>query len=145
MWPYTGEESRWLARPEFSLDVVQSAPAAAKAPLAALIAKPAIQQAPSQDTAKAEQAGWLTALDRLFKSPDKIEDQSALPLVAARLKDPLNAIRDSARTLRGNPNLSAAQREQFLDVVLRENDHLAEMISAMLDRTETDTSHKAHA
>jgi signal transduction histidine kinase len=141
MWPYTGEENGWLARPEPVRIKLNAAPVAAFATgstVATLTPK-----ATSSD--KTTHAGWLVALDRLFKQPDHIADQSALPLVATRLKDPLNAIRDSARALRGNPNLTSAQRDQFIEVVLRENDHLAEMISAMLDHTETPGGSKGHA
>jgi len=138
MWPYTGEESGWLAHPERNRDHLTAAPIAASAvtPTAGTF---------HQISIKTKQAGWLTALDRLFKAPDRIADQGALPLVAARLKDPLNAIRDSARALRGNPHMTSAQRDQFLDVVLRENDHLAEMISAMLDRTDISGGQRGNA
>ena len=42
--------------------------------------------------------------------------------------------RDSARALRANPSLSPDQQAHYLDVVLQEHEHLAEMISAMLDQ-----------
>jgi signal transduction histidine kinase len=144
MWPYTGEESGWLARPESIRNKLKAAPAVASA--AGSKADTVHQTSTNADsTGKADQAGWLAALDRLFKQPDRITDQSALPLVVTRLKDPLNAIRDSAQALRGNPNLTSAQRDRFIEVVLRENDHLAEMISAMLDRTDTIGGSKGHA
>jgi|GEM_PF-5356523 len=118
MWPYTGEENRWLGRAE-----------------QASAASTATVQAPAAAKAGRAQPGWFRALDRLIKSPDNDVGENVLPLVAARLKDPLNAIRDSARALRGNPSLSPDQQAHYLDVVLQEHEHLAEMISAMLDQT----------
>jgi signal transduction histidine kinase len=117
MWPYTGEENRWLGRAE-------------QGSAANITAVPA----PVATKTGRAQPGWFRALDRLIKTPDNDAGENVLPLVAARLKDPLNAIRDSARALRGNPSLSPDQQAHYLDVVLQEHEHLAEMISAMLDQ-----------
>ena len=117
MWPYTGEENRWLGRAEQDSAINT---ASADAPAAAKTGR--------------SQPGWFRALDRLIKTQDSDANENVLPLVAARLKDPLNAIRDSARALRGNPSLSPDQQAHYLDVVLQEQAHLAEMISAMLDQ-----------
>ncbi|HVJ42818.1 MAG TPA: hypothetical protein VM639_15045 [Dongiaceae bacterium] len=140
MWPYTGEENKWLGRAE-SASSAKSGPAAngvsggnQSAESAQNIGKPS-----------AAPAGWQRALDRLFKTPDQLANENELPLVAARLKDPLNAIRDSARALRGNPDLPADQQAHYLDVVLQENEHLAEMISAMLDRADLAERRKQRA
>ena len=147
MWPYTGEETRWLGCAE----PVLSSPAADHAPtehtatkhtpaqpvatqtIPALITTAEAARSDIRAAVTGKSGGWLHALDRLFKVSDRLSDHGALPLVAARLKDPLNAIRDSAQALRHNPDLSPDQQARHLDVVLRENDHLAEMISAMLD------------
>jgi signal transduction histidine kinase len=117
MWPYTGEENRWLGRAEQG--------SAANTP---------VVHAPAVAKSGRSQPGWFRALDRLIKTQDSEAGENVLPLVAARLKDPLNAIRDSARALRGNPSLSPDQQAHYLDVVLQEHEHLAEMISAMLDQ-----------
>jgi len=117
MWPYTGEENRWLGRAEQGSAV-----------------NTATADAPNAAKTGRRQKGWFRALDRLVKTPDNDAKENVLPLMAARLKDPLNAIRDSARALRGNPSLSPDQQAHYLDVVLQEHEHLAEMISAMLDQ-----------
>jgi len=138
MWPYTGEENRWLARAESgsSVNSNSAVPGGAQAPQTA--GEPAGQF----PKANGNHSGWLRGLDRLFKAPDQLANENELPLVAARLKDPLNAIRDSVRALQGNPHLSADQQAHYLDVVLQENEHLAEMISAMLDRA--DLAERSH-
>lgn len=122
MWPYTGEENRWLGRAE------QGSPANT------IAVNTATADAPVAVKTGRGQPGWFRALDRLIKTQDNEANENVLPLVAARLKDPLNAIRDSARALRGNPSLSPDQQAHYLDVVLLEQEHLAEMISAMLDQ-----------
>ena len=130
MWPYTGEENRWLGRADRGSHTGE--PAGSIHPLVSK-AKPSRSH-----------LSWRKTLDRLIKAPGSSANENGLPVVAARLKDPLNAIRDSVQALRGNPDLTPDQQAHYLDVVLQENEHLAEMISAMLDQADL-TEPRRHA
>ena len=130
MWPYTGEESRWLGKSE------PRAANLADIRTSNISVHPSTQLTTTPATVSQTRAGaphWLQALERLFRPADHVADQNALPLLVARFKDPLNAIRDSAEALRGNPGLSRDQQARHLSVVLQEHEHLTAMISAMLD------------
>jgi signal transduction histidine kinase len=49
------------------------------------------------------------------------------------LRTPLTSIRSFAEILRDTPGLDAAQRQQFLDIIVRESERLTRLITDLLD------------
>jgi len=65
-----------------------------------------------------------------------VETPAPLALLADvchELRTPLTSIRSFAEILRDSPDLDAAQRRQFLDIIARESERLTRLITDLLD------------
>ena len=70
----------------------------------------------------------------LFGAPKRAETpEDPLSLLAGGLRTPLTAIRASAEILRDDPNIDAAKRKRFVDIVLEEEARLEALVLQMLE------------
>ena len=63
-------------------------------------------------------------------------DDDFLALVASGLRTPLTSIRSSAEILRDYPDLTPEQRRHFLEVVIEEDQRLAQVVTDILEASE---------
>jgi signal transduction histidine kinase len=68
----------------------------------------------------------------------KRTNDALLSDVCHELRTPLTSIRSFAEILRDSPDLDAAQRRQFLDIIVRESERLARLIADLLDLARMD-------
>lgn len=63
-------------------------------------------------------------------------DDDFLALVASGLRTPLTSIRASAEILRDYPDLTPEERRHFLEVVIAEDERLAQVVTEILEASE---------
>jgi signal transduction histidine kinase len=86
---------------------------------------------------------WVVRLAGRSQGPETTDYPQSSDLfseIASELKTPLASIRSSAEILRDNPNLALEQRNQFLDVVLAEDERLDLLITRILDASDISRS-----
>lgn len=71
---------------------------------------------------------------------DRLKDEF-VSTVSHELRTPLTSIRASAEILRDNPELDLQQRQQFLEVVVKESERLTRLINQVLDMAKMDSGH----
>lgn len=145
MWPYTPNESDWLARrPRPSGPVGHALPRSAE--LAAYIRRGKQLRAEAlARVARGLGAAGRRALSRAVRPAlarwgvrgaqgvQGAEGDEVLPVIAGGLRAPLTSIRSSAEILRDNPDIDPAERTRFLDIVLAEEARLEALVSALLE------------
>jgi signal transduction histidine kinase len=65
-------------------------------------------------------------------------NEALLSDVCHELRTPLTSIRSFAEILRDSPDLDAAQRARFLDIIVRESERLTRLIADLLDLARMD-------
>ena len=91
------------------------------------------QKSRELETAYAE----LRAANARLTELDRLKDEF-VSTVSHELRTPLTSIRAFAEILRDNPDLDAAQREEFLGVVVKESERLTRLINQVLDMAKMD-------
>ncbi|MBW7849954.1 MAG: histidine kinase [Rhodospirillales bacterium] len=74
----------------------------------------------------------LRAANERLKELDRMKDDF-ISTVTHELRTPLTSIRSFTEILHDNPDLEAAQREEFLSIVIRESERLTRLINQVLD------------
>ncbi len=74
----------------------------------------------------------LRAANERLKELDHLKDEF-VSMVSHELRTPLTSIRAFGEILLNNPEMDTAQRQQFLDVVVRESERLTRLINQVLD------------
>jgi signal transduction histidine kinase len=135
MWPYTDQEGDWLDRTA----AVAGRPEAVRL-TPALLAFYQRRGRRLRAEAVARMAARLgAALLRLLPLGARrraAPDDDFLALVASGLRTPLTSIRSSAEILRDYPDLTPEQRRHFLEVVIAEDERLAQVVTEILDASE---------
>jgi Na+/proline symporter/nitrogen-specific signal transduction histidine kinase len=74
----------------------------------------------------------LRAANERLKELDQLKDEF-VSTVSHELRTPLTSIRAFSEILRGDPNMETGQRQEFLDIVVRETERLTRLINEVLD------------
>jgi Na+/proline symporter/signal transduction histidine kinase len=74
----------------------------------------------------------LRAANARLRELDRLKDDF-ISTVTHELRTPLTSIRAFSEILRDNPGLDAAQRDNFLSIVIRESERLTRLINQVLD------------
>jgi signal transduction histidine kinase len=86
------------------------------------------QKSKELETATAE----LRAANERLKELDRLKDDF-MSTVTHELRTPLTSIRAFSEILRANPELDAAERRRFLDIITKETERLTRLINQVLD------------
>jgi signal transduction histidine kinase len=138
MWPYTEQERDWLDRAATVAhrpDAVHITPAC----LAYYLRRGRRLRAEAVGRMAARLGSAFVHLFTLGARKRRRQtrlDDDFLALVASGLRTPLTSIRSSAEILRDYPDLTPEQRRHFLEVVIAEDERLAQVISEILDASE---------
>jgi Na+/proline symporter/nitrogen-specific signal transduction histidine kinase len=79
-----------------------------------------------------EATAELQAANERLRELDRLKDDF-VSTVTHELRTPLTSIRAFSEILRDNPNLDAAERQKFLDIVIQESERLTRLINQVLD------------
>jgi Na+/proline symporter/nitrogen-specific signal transduction histidine kinase len=79
-----------------------------------------------------DEASQVRALNRQLESLDRLKDDF-ISSVTHELRTPLTSIRAFAELMRDDPAMDAAQRQQFLDLVVAETERLSRLVNQVLD------------
>lgn len=74
----------------------------------------------------------LTAANERLQELDRFKDEF-ISTVTHELRTPLTSVRALAEILRDNPDLPAAQQEEFAGIIIKESDRLTRLITQVLD------------
>jgi Na+/proline symporter/signal transduction histidine kinase len=74
----------------------------------------------------------LRAANERLRELDRLKDDF-MSTVSHELRTPLTSIRSFSEILHDNPDLDAAQRQEFLAIVIKESERLTRLINQMLD------------
>ncbi len=74
----------------------------------------------------------LRAANERLKELDRLKDEF-VSTVSHELRTPLTSIRAFSEILRGDPDIETAQRQEFLDIVIKETERLTRLINQVLD------------
>ena len=74
----------------------------------------------------------LRAANERLKELDRLKDEF-VSTVTHELRTPLTSIRAFSEILREDPNIEAAQRRKFLDIITKETERLTRLINQVLD------------
>ncbi len=86
-----------------------------------------------QKSLELEQAtAELQAVNERLKELDRLKDE-LVSTVSHELRTPLTSIRAFSEILLSNPEMDAAQRRQFLEIVVKESERLTRLINDVLD------------
>ena len=138
MWPYNDQEGDWLDRTA----AVAGRPEAVRLTPALLAFYLQRGRRLRAEAVARMVARFGAALARLLpfggrRRPVRTApDHDFLALVASGLRTPLTSIRSSAEILRDYPDLTPEQRRHFLEVVIEEDERLAQVVTEILDASE---------
>jgi Na+/proline symporter/signal transduction histidine kinase len=79
----------------------------------------------------------LRAANERLKELDRLKDDF-VTMVSHELRTPLTSIRTFSEILREDPNVDAAQRRKFLDIITKESERLTRLINQVLDLSKLD-------
>lgn len=74
----------------------------------------------------------LRAANRRLTELDRMKDEF-VSTVTHELRTPLTSVRSFSEILRDNPSLSLEERQQFLDIIVKESERLTRLINQVLD------------
>jgi len=74
----------------------------------------------------------LRGANKRLKELDRLKDEF-ISTVTHELRTPLTSIRSFSEILRDHPNLSAEERQQFLEITVKESERLSRLINQVLD------------
>jgi Na+/proline symporter/nitrogen-specific signal transduction histidine kinase len=87
-----------------------------------------------------EEASALRQLNERLQSLDKLKDDF-MSSVTHELRTPLTGIRALTELMRDDPDMPAAQRQQFLDLVVAESERLSRLVNQVLDMAKIESGH----
>ncbi len=87
-----------------------------------------------------DEASQVRALNRQLESLDKLKDDF-MSSVTHELRTPLTSIRAFAELMRDDPAMDAAQRQQFLGLVVAEAERLSRLVNQVLDMAKIESGH----
>jgi Na+/proline symporter/nitrogen-specific signal transduction histidine kinase len=87
-----------------------------------------------------DEASQVRALNRQLESLDKLKDDF-MSSVTHELRTPLTSIRAFAELMRDDPAMDAAQRQQFLGLVVEETERLSRLVNQVLDMSKIESGH----
>jgi Na+/proline symporter/nitrogen-specific signal transduction histidine kinase len=87
-----------------------------------------------------EEASALRQLNEQLKSLDRLKDDF-MSSVTHELRTPLTSIRALAELMRDDPEMDAAQRAQFLAIVVAETERLSRLVNQVLDMAKIESGH----
>lgn len=87
-----------------------------------------------------DEASQLRALNRQLESLDRLKDDF-MSSVTHELRTPLTSIRAFAELMRDDPQMDAAQRQQFLALVVAETERLSRLVNQVLDMAKIESGH----
>lgn len=87
-----------------------------------------------------EEASELRHLNEQLKSLDRLKDDF-MSSVTHELRTPLTSIRALSEMMRDEPDMDAAQRGQFLSIVVAESERLSRLVNQVLDMAKIESGH----
>ncbi len=87
-----------------------------------------------------EEASALRHLNQQLQSIDKLKDDF-MSSVTHELRTPLTSIRALAELMVDDPEMPAAQRQQFLGIVVAETERLSRLVNQVLDMAKIESGH----
>jgi signal transduction histidine kinase len=87
-----------------------------------------------------EEASELRQLNEQLKSLDRLKDDF-MSSVTHELRTPLTSIRALTELVRDEPEMDAAQRQQFLGLVVAEAERLSRLVNQVLDMAKIESGH----
>ncbi len=87
-----------------------------------------------------DEASQVRALNRQLESLDRLKDDF-MSSVTHELRTPLTSIRAFAELMRDDPDMDAAQRQQFLALVVAETERLSRLVNQVLDMAKIESGH----
>ncbi|MGP1683582.1 MAG: sensor histidine kinase, partial [Giesbergeria sp.] len=82
----------------------------------------------------------LRSANEQLKSLDRLKDDF-MSSVTHELRTPLTSIRALAEILQDDTDLSAAQRQQFVDIIVAETERLTRLVNQVLDMAKIESGH----
>lgn len=79
-----------------------------------------------------ETTAELRAVNRRLKELDRLKDEF-VSTVTHELRTPLTSVRSFSEILRDNPSLALEERQQFLEIIVKESERLTRLINQVLD------------
>ena len=87
-----------------------------------------------------EEASELRHLNEQLKSLDRLKDDF-MSSVTHELRTPLTSIRALSELMLDEPDMDAAQRGQFLSIVVAESERLSRLVNQVLDMAKIESGH----
>jgi Na+/proline symporter/nitrogen-specific signal transduction histidine kinase len=87
-----------------------------------------------------DEASQVRALNRELESLDKLKDDF-MSSVTHELRTPLTSIRAFAELMRDDPSMDAAQRQQFIGLIVDETERLSRLVNQVLDMAKIESGH----
>jgi Na+/proline symporter/nitrogen-specific signal transduction histidine kinase len=87
-----------------------------------------------------DEASELRHVNERLQSLDRLKDDF-MSSVTHELRTPLTSIRALAELMRDDPAMQAAQREQFLGIVVGESERLSRLVNQVLDLAKIESGH----
>ncbi len=87
-----------------------------------------------------EEASALRQLNERLQSLDRLKDDF-MSSVTHELRTPLTSIRALTELMRDEPGMDAAQRQQFLGIVVAESERLSRLVNQVLDMAKIESGH----
>ena len=87
-----------------------------------------------------DEASQVRALNRELEQLDHLKDDF-MSSVTHELRTPLTSIRAFAELMRDDPQMDAAQRQQFLGLVVDETERLSRLVNQVLDMAKIESGH----
>ncbi len=87
-----------------------------------------------------QEASELRHVNEQLKSLDKLKDDF-MSSVTHELRTPLTSIRALAELMQDDPAMEAAQRQQFLGIVVGETERLSRLVNQVLDMAKIESGH----
>jgi Na+/proline symporter/nitrogen-specific signal transduction histidine kinase len=87
-----------------------------------------------------DEASQVRALNRQLEGLDKLKDDF-ISSVTHELRTPLTSIRAFAELMRDDPDMPAAQRQEFIGLVVAETERLSRLVNQVLDMAKMEAGH----